>query len=333
MGELAFRKIQYGKETTKGTAVAATKIWPGKIVVPADRKPQFPEITSGRRARAQKGVVNQILVDGFTLSADPVPFQLLPAIFSAGLKGNITAAEQTTDQDDYLWDHTPSLTATNAPDSLTVEYGDDTQAYEIEYCMARRIKLAGSLGDDAGVSLEAEMFGKQISTSTFTASLAPLAYEFAVANLVKIYIDPAWASLGSTEKTGLLQAWDVEILTGLHPKFHAAGVKTFTGHGEGFIDAMATFTFEGGSEADGLWDVFRAGTPKAIRIEMLGSQIGTGDPYSCTIDLYGEFEEVIPLASEKNGNNLHTAIFHALDDNQATPHTVAVKVTTNNNAV
>lgn len=333
MGEVVFRKIQHGKETTKGTAVAATRMFPfGTIKVPADRKPDFKDNALGRRARAQKGWVKQIAVDGITLTQEPMCFQSLPWIFSLGLKGNVSGAEQTTDQDDYLWDFTPSLTATNAPDSGTIEYGDDTQAYEIEYVMWRSIKIDGTLGEDGFVKLEVEGFGKQISTSTFTA-LSPAAVEAAVANMVKIYIDPTWAALGTTQKTGLLQAFSIEILNGYHPKFHAAGVKTMTGHGEGYIDAMVTLTFEGGAEADAQWDAFRAGTQQAIRIEILGSQIGTGDPYSLIVDLFGEYEEVIPLASEKEGNSLHTAIFHALDDGQATPHMLAVKVTTNNNAV
>lgn len=336
MGELAFRKTQYGKENpaTHGTAVAATKLWPGTITVPADRKPAFPPIQTGRRARALDGVVNQVHVDGLTLSMENGVFQAMPFLLSMCLKGAVAASEQTVGQSDYLWTFTPSLTASNAPDSFTVEYGDDTQAYEIEYVMGRRLTVGGTLGDDAPVSVECEAFGKQISTAAFTAGISPLAYEFMVANMVKIYVNDTWANLGVTEVTGLLQEWSIEILTGLHPKFHAAGVKTMTAHGEGYIDAVATFTFEGGASADTLWDDFRAGTPHAIRIEVLGSQIGTGDPYSLVFDLYGQFEEVIPLANEKEGNNLHTAIFHALDDNTgATPHMLGVTCTTNANTV
>lgn len=333
MGELVFRKIQYGKEVTRGTAVVATKMWPGKISVPVDRTPVFPELTTGRRARAQSGVFNQILVDGFTLSMEQGVFQALPMLFSMGLKGGVTATETTPSQTDYLWDFSPSLSASNAQNGMTVEFGDDTQAYEIEYCLARSLKIAGALGDDAGVSLEAECFGKQITATTFTAALTPGTYEFMVANMTKLYIDPAWATLGATQKTGLLQDFSIEIQTGLHPKFLANGVKTMTSHGEGFFDVMATFTFEGGSAADTEFDNFQAGTKRAIRLEVIGSQLGTGTPYKLTVDMFGQFESVIPLSSEKNGNNLHAAIFHCLDDNLATPHMFAVTCTTNANAV
>lgn len=336
MAEYVFRKTQYGKENpaAHGTAVAATRLFTGQISVPVDRKPQFAELMTGRRARAQEGTVHQIHVDGLTLSMEQGVFQMLPMIFSMALKGAITAAEQTTGQADYLWDFTPSLTASNAPDSMTIEYGDDVEQYEIEYVMCKRVTLKGSVGDDAPVNVEAECFGKQITVSDFTGSIAVPTVDLMSANMVKIYIDDTWANLGTTEVTDLLQEFSIEILTGLHAKFHAEGVKTMTGHGEGYIDAMLTLTYEGSSAADTQFDLFRAGTARAIRIEILGDQIGTGDPHSCVIDVFGEYESVIPLGGEKNGNNLHTAIFHALDDNTgATPHMLAVKVTTDRNAV
>lgn len=333
MGELAFRKIQYGRETTRGTAVAATKIWPGTITVPVDRVPVFPQLTTGRRARAQAGIINQLLVDGFTLRMDQGVFQVLPMLLSMLLKGGVTASEVTLSQADYLWDFTPSLTAANAQNAYTIEFGDDTQAYEMEYCMARRLTIAGALGENGGVSLEAECFGRQITGTTFTGSLAPLAYEYVIANMAKLYKDSVWANLGTTQLTSTLQDFSVEILSGVHPKFLADGQKYFSTHGEGFIDAIATFTLEGNSTADAIWDDFQAGTKRALQLQVLGSQIGSGTTYSLKVNMYGQFESVIPLNSEKNGNNLHLAVFHILDDNQATPHSLGVTVTTDLNEV
>lgn len=333
MGELAFRKIQYGKETNKGTAVAATKVWPGAIQVPVDRVPVFPEITSGRRSRSSLGIIPQLLVDGWTLTADPCPFNLLPAIFSMALKGGVTASEVTPGQADYLWDFTPNLVASNSQNAFTIEFGDDTQAYEMEYSMARSVKIEGKLGENGGVAATVEGFARQITPTTFTSSLSPLAYEYMLANMSQIYIDSVWADLGKTIKAALVQEFSFEILTGLHPKFLADGAKTFSSHGEGYIDCMATFVLEGGALADAIWDDFQAGTKRAIQFKVQGSKIGTGTNYSLIINMYGQWESVIPLSSEKNGNNLHAAVFHCLDDNQATPHNVGVTCTTNSNTV
>jgi hypothetical protein len=328
MGEKAFIKNQYGKESSHGTAVAATNKILGEVTVPKDRTVTFPEDALGIRARANRSVVNQIHVDGLRINFPNAYFEALPVIMSIGVKGNVTASEQTAGEGDYEWDHTPSLTAANNPDSITLEYGDDTQAYEVEYVMARRIVIEGNVGEDAPVTCEVECFGKQITPTTATAGLSNPTVDSMVANLTKLWIDSDWASLGSTQKTGLLRKYRIEIITGNHPKFWAEGVKTMTGDAESYIEVMMTFTFEGNSDADVIFDAFQAETAKAIRLMIEGTQIGTGEKHSLTVDVYGKFEEVIPLGDENNGNNLHTAIFHGMSDGESTPHMLGVKVIT-----
>ena len=333
MGEKVFRKIQFGKETTRGTAVAATRMFPGTVQVPADRKPTFPEDTIGSRVQAVRTVVNQIFADGIALSMEHSVFQMLPMLFSIGLKGNITASETTPGQADYLWDFTPSLVASNAPDAVTLEFGNDQQAYEIEYVMAKRYRISGATGEDAPVKIEAELFGKQITGTTFT-SLSPTAsLEPVIANKTKIYLDSTWATLGTTIKSGLLRNWDIEILTGVHAVFDADGTLTLSGHGEGALDAILTMTVENNAAGDALWDDFRAGTARAIRIITEGSQIGSGTNHSLVFDIYGKFEDAVPMGADADGNDLTTLVFRAMNDLQSTQHAFGVKVTTTLNAI
>lgn len=336
MGELAFKKVQYGKETTHGTAVAATAMFPGVVTIGADRKPIVPEEALGLRVKGQRSVINQIHAGDITFKMDNGVFQKLPMLFSIGLKGGVTAAEVTSSQGDYLWDFSHSLTAANNPESITLEFGDDTQAYEIEYVMARRYKISGKIGEDEPIKIEAEGFGKQITPTTFTGSLSVLTAdeEPMIANLTKLYVDTTWAGLGGTQKTGMLREWSVEILTGVHPKFWAEGTKLMTGDGEGILDCMAALTFERTSAEDTLvFDTFQAGTTKAIRILVEGSVIASGTAHSLTIDMFGTFEEVISMGSEKDGNLLDTAIFRTHSNGLSTPHHFAVKVVTNKNSI
>ena len=332
MGETVFRKIQFGKETTRGTAVAATRMFPGAVTVPADRKPTFPVDTIGSRVGVVRSVVNQILADGIGLSMEHSVFQMLPMLFSIGLKGNITASEVTPGQADYLWDFTPSLVASNAPDAVTLEFGNDTQAYEIEYVMAKRYRISGAAGEDAPVKIDADLFGKQITGTTFT-SLTPGTVEPIIANKTKMYLDSTWATLGTTVKAGLLRNWEIEILTGVHPVFDADGTLTMSTHGEGVLDAILTMTVENNALGDALWDDFRAGTARAIRIITEGSQIGSGSNYSLTFDIYGKFEEAVPMGADADGNDLTTLVFRAMNDAQSTQHAFGVKVVTNHNAM
>lgn len=330
MGEKVFRKVQFGLEAdaTPGTAVLATSMFLGTANVPVDRKPVYPEDTLGLRSRANRSVIYQIGVDKFTLKVEHGYFQALPFLLSTLLK-ECTPTETTPSQSDYLWAYTPSLTAANDPRTATIEVGDDTQAYEIEYCMGKSLKIEGKLGENAPVSLEQEFFGKQVTPTTFTVLSLPSGVEEMAANTAQIFIDSAWANLGGTEKTSLLREFSVEILTGNHPKYHG-GELTMTGHGEGALDCMITFTFEGNSDADVLFDSFQAQTTKAIRLAVTGGQIGTGTNHGLIVDAFGTFEEVIPLGSEKDGDNLHTAVFHSINDGSG--HQFAVSVTTNKSA-
>jgi ribosomal protein L31 len=332
MGEKMFIKCQYGKETTRGTAVAATKRWLGTCNVPKDRDPQHPEYTLGVRARSGHSHIAQILADPVNLSLTQGYFQALPMIFSIGLKGNVTPVEETTSEGDYKWTFTPDLTGLSNPDTITLEVGDDTEQYEMEYVMARRIVIAGQLGQNGYVSVDAECFSRQVTVTDFTAGIAVPTIEPMLANLTQFYVDSNWATIGTTQKTNILREFSIEILTGNHPKFYGNG-KTFTTHAEGYLDVMATFTFEGNSEADTLFDAFQSQTPKAIRLLVPGSQIGSGEPHSLTIDTYGTFDEVIPLGGEADGNNLHTAIFHGLTDLQSTQHMLAVEVVTDSQTI
>lgn len=329
MGEKVFIKNQYGKEDTNGTAVAATNMLLGQVAMGKDREIRFPEDTLGIRARSNRSVTEQIHAGDIRLSfPEGAYFEALPVILSIGVKGNVTAVEQTAGEGDYLWDHTPDLEAANTPDSITLETGDDVQAYEIEYVLARRIVIEGNVGEDAPVTVEVECFGKQITPTTFTGSLSRPTVDAMIANLAKFYIDSTWATLGNTQKTGLLRKYRIEILTGVHPKFHAEGVKTMTSHAESVIDVMWALTFEGNSDADVIFDAYQAETAKALRLLIEGSQIGTGEKHSLKIDTYGKFEEVIPMGDEQEGNNLHTAIFHGISDNESTPHMLGVQVVT-----
>lgn len=318
MGERVLSKIQAGIEATKGTAVAAdTVLAMVAQQIQPDIKPTYPKENLGVNTDSVRSVIYTKLAR-YRLTAEHGYYQALPLLFSLGLKGGITPSEQTVDQDDYLWDHTPSFTAPegNAQQSITLEVGDDVQAFEMEYGMAERIRIRGQIPQDAGdapVSIETELFARQLTATTFTGSLAIPAMEPMNAKLARFYLDTAWAGVGGTEKTNILRSFDIDILTGVHPKFTGSGSKFFNVAGYGPMLAMASFTFEGNSDADAIWDAFHADpqTFQVARLKIVGSQIGTGATHSLTVDIGGYWEEVIPLGGEDRGNNLHTAVLRS----------------------
>jgi hypothetical protein len=251
------------------------------------------------------------------------------------LDGTITPTEQTPSQSDYLWSIAPSFTAANSPDTLTIETGDDVQAYEIEFCMFDNLKLAGEVNQEGGASPvtgEFGYFGRQVTPTTFTASQAlHPSIELMNAKLSRLYMDTTYAGIGTTEQTSLLRAWELEVMVGNHEKFLGSANKYFETFGEGEIGAMLTLTLEGASGADSIYDLYQAGTERAIRLQVNGSQLGTGLNYRFRWDMYGYFEDVVPLGGESRGNNLHVAIFRAKAD--SSNNFLACDVVTNNSAI
>lgn len=316
-GERTFIKFQYGKEGTRGTAVAATGVMlADPAPVKADRKPRFPEEALGVRAASMRSIIDQYLVaDSMKFSNGY--FQVLPALFGCGIKGGITPTEVSGGQGDYRWDFYPSMTAANAPDSLTLERGDDTQAVECEFSMFDRYKISGVIpqgAEGAPVMIEAGYFARQDTPTTFTGALSLPTVESINAKVARLYLDTTWAGVGGTEKTGLLRGFDIELLTNVHPKFHGGADKFFDTYAEGMLAAMVTLTIEGNADADAIWDAFRAQSLAVMRLSISGAQIGTGTNHKLVIDVSGKWEDVTPISSIENGNNLHQAVLHGLYD-------------------
>lgn len=318
MGSEFFNKVQYGVENpaARGTPVVCTDMFIGQMpAVKTDRVPVFPKEHFGVRADSMRNVIHQYLYTN-TLASEHGAFQHLPLLGSA-LKGAVEAAEQTPDQDDYLWAQTPSLTAANAPDSFTLRFGDDVQAWVAEYAMFERIRMSCQIaqGADASpVNLEADFFARQLATTTFTAGLTPPVLEPLNGKLARLYVDATWAAVGSTELTNLLRNFDIEITTGVHPKFAGSAAKTFNQHAEGVIGVTATFDLEGGSSVNTLLGIQQAGTFKVARLEITGSQIGTGDSHTFQLDIGGAFEDAQAIASSENGDNIGTFVLRGYYD-------------------
>lgn len=311
-------KVQVGKETTPGTAVAADTLILGaeRTAIEPDRIPTFPSDSLGLRAESMRQEFGNYLVKK-PLRVPLGYFQLLPILFSAGIKGGVTPVEQTTDQDDYLWNHAPSLTASNALNAFTIEEGDNAQAYEAEYVVFPRIRIAGEVnqsGEMSPVSVEADWIGRQWTKTTFTAAIAPPTVESMNAGLARLYFDATWANRGTTEKTNFLRGFDIEIITGVYPAFWGSAYRYFDAHNQGVISVMATLTLEGGANMVTQFDNFNAATLQAMQLKILGSQIGTGELHTLKLSIWGGWEYVKPINSVDRGNHLAVALFHSLYD-------------------
>lgn len=336
MANRALSKVQYGKEVTRGTAVAATKHLAGAEIkgIPADRQPVFIEDALGVRAKTARVEIFELLAKN-TLSVPNGYFQALPLFGICGLKGGVSASETTPSQADYLFDFSPSLTGDNAPNSVTLELGDDVQAYEIEHVQFEKLKISGEPDQDGGgapVAIEGDYYGRQVTPTTFTGALSIPTMTTMNAKLARLYKDTLWADVGTTEVVDVLRKFELEIITGLHPKMMGSANKYFNKYGESYIEVMLTLTLEGTSAADAFFDDYQAATARAYSLQINGPQIGSGSNHQLKVDLFAVPEMVEPLSAESKGNNLHEVLLHGIFDLTGTAM-FNFKVTTNTNAI
>jgi hypothetical protein len=334
MGERIFSKYQYGIEAAnaRGTIVAATKVLVGaeQRPVPDYIKPVYPEDNLGVRIRASRSLVTEEYVAD-SLAVPRMYYQGLPFFFGCGLKGAVTPTNTNGVQS---WTFTPALNTTNAPDSFTLEGGDDTQAYVLNYCLLTGLKITGEIAQDGGespVKIEGAYFARRVAKQAFTGSLTVQDTTSMTAKLARLYDDDSWANTGTTEVANTLRGFDIELNFGNHPKFFGSPNLYFDTHGEGFVDCMLTLTLEGNAAADDIYDEFRARTKRAVRLDLPSADvIAVNTVHSMTLDVYGDWEKVTPLASESNNNNLHQALFHGLVDSSLA-NALALTVVTNTN--
>jgi hypothetical protein len=305
--------------------------------ISADRKPRTVEENIGVRTAGMRKLVDQYLVKE-SISISDGYFQILPLLFGCGLKGGVTASMTTPLQNDYLWNFTPSLASgvSNAQDSFSLQKGDDTQAFLVDYCMFERIKIAGQVAqgaDAAPVTLDAEMFGRQWTPGSFTGAIGIPTVTPMSAKLARVYLDTSWAGMGGTEITNALRSFEIDILTGVHATFSGSGNKYFSKFEEGIIGAQITMTLEGKTAANAIYSAFHTDPQvlQVVKIAINGPQIGSGTNHNLSVAVGGMWDEVVPLGEEDRGNNLHTMVLGGLYDPTGAKM-IDVQVTTNANA-
>ena len=193
--------FQWGREdtTAKGTAVAATK----RMV--ADSL-SFEEAEVVVRPQIAKGLMidnpgNELVVVRGTRWRASGPFAFDE--FHRWLEMAIIECVTPTGSDPYTWTHThnPAANAQIPTYTLQRRISDGTNHVDSRVPGAMLETLTVS-GDANGiVRYEAGGFGRRVENSAITSVSHPT-IEIPPYAASKVYLDPAWASLGSTQLTG-----------------------------------------------------------------------------------------------------------------------------------
>lgn len=301
MGVAPLYKLQAGKETTWGTTVAATAIWyptmlagfrdPNAFVQPVERR--------GSLAPARRAYLPQQGAEG-SIEAE-CTFEDVIFFLNMALKtGVITGASP------YTHTFTPSTTAANTPISYSMEFGDDVQAFLVGGVLCKNLTLSGQLGQ--AIMAKADLFGKSIATTTFTAALTHRTQESALANKMTVFFDDTGGTIGTganakSDGTSVanssLVSWEWRIPEHFYPQYHQAGALTPTTYGEKMFMPELDLVMAFKASVNTLRTKYAAGTRQLVRLRAAGSGSKT-----LTIDgAYTIVEDPLPF-TERDGESL-----------------------------
>lgn len=283
MGGSAFTKIQTGREATAGTKVAATAKQMGKLEMEEIITLHRPDEERGSLADKHTSTpVGEAVECSFSGDAT---FEQLPYWLENSIR---TVSGAVTDTSAYTYTYTPNLTTANTPKTFTIEYGEDVQEHEIEYCVTKELEISGAI--DGVWAVKANIFGRNLDPSSFTGALSDPTVEPAIMNLTKLYIDDSGGSHGGTEKALTLIDFAFKLSTGFLPGKHGGATLYFDTLRQKKITATLDMTLEFLTATEAERVKYVAGTNRLVRLEALGTLAGASTAYrTARIDMSGVY--------------------------------------------
>lgn len=261
------RKLQFGRETTAGTAVAATY----KLVGEGTYKPiverEFEEYPRGVRAMVTDGGFDKMKGSEIEFEGS-LTFEELLLPLDSGL-----VSVTTTGAGPYTHTFTPTLTAAQVVKSYTAEFVVDdgsTKHYQREAAYMLCSELEVELKANEIAMMKMKMNGRAEQTSTMTAALSPITGRTPVpSNLFKVFIDDAGSGVGGTQKSGLVRVAKLAIKFGNEPDFTLDGRSDLdkTGNQPQPLTATLDLTMEHNADAATEIGKWRTASKRFIRLK------------------------------------------------------------------
>ena len=302
-GIKALRRLQMGKETTPGTAVAATSYWRGTGTIQDNLVEVFPDEDIGILPGVDRTYIPKVEAL-LTLDPTPATFEQVGYIFQMG----ICNSTSSTDANGFNWDYDFPIVTSDARVSTdlrtyTWEGGDNAQAEEFAYGHVRSYTLSGTASE--ALMMSAEVVGRQVSTTTFTGSLSIPAVTEILFSKGKLYIDACAStdSVGTTQVSNEFLSMDLSVNTGWVPVYTGDGNIYFSFVKQTMPEVILQITFEHNTKAIAEKAAFRAQTARQIRVQFDGA---AGN--QLIIDIAGKWDNWEKIG-ERDGNDIVTGVF------------------------
>ena len=331
MGLEALRRIQIGKESARGTEVAADGTLIGAVSLTPNIAYHRPMDERNSLAEFRRSIATahmSALQYTGDLTYEQVCYFL--AMTLEGGESGADIASATTAKD---WTFLPSLTSRNNQDAFTMEYGDDLTQWTSPFTMANSMDIGIRLGEVA--SLSADLFSRYALRKAQTASVVESEPREVVSDSARFYVDDTWGSVGTSELDSELAGGSIRLVSGLRPLRLAdgliAGRSEFSTVSEQkrthSMDLDILATADGMSE---IYDAWESNSFKAIRVsfnlDSASNTIEAGFSHELEVDMYGKFTSDPGLFSAHEGENMFRMTFQSHDNGASTPRDLRVRV-------
>lgn len=321
-------KLQFGREATAGTAVAADELWRGPAAMVEDMRTRvFSEEDIG-----QLDPLNRYYDAAYSaqlnMPSQPATFEQILHIFEAGITAD-TPAQDASGGYMYVYELNKS---DNAVKTYTFEGGDSSDVLEMEYGFVTQFVLSGRV-DEAVMLDSATWLGRQVTDTSFTADISPIAVEEILFNQGNLYIDASGGSIGTTSKAGILTGFRLTVETGWRPVRAANGELYFYSVKNAGGTAQLELTLEhDDTTAVAERAAMRSGSVRLVRLQFDGTTIADGSAFSgkaLRIDFEGIWmPESFRTLSDEDGDNIVTGTLRHGRDSDTDD--VGVQITVNN---
>lgn len=295
-------RCQIGKETTAGTAVAATSILRFENGYLDDQR----EVVHVSENVGYLSKVNRTntpkLLGSFNMNG-VATFEQICYVLESSIK-TVSPANDGSGSG-KIRTYTGETTAANTTATYTLEGGDNQQAYEMEHAFAKSWTLSGAGANS--LQLSGDWYGRQIQKATFTSSLSLPSVDEINFGEGKLYIDGVSGTMGATQVTNTWLDFSLKYTSGLQERFTGNGNKYFGTVEHVGPEITLDLTLEHDTNAVSLFDAFQSETPYQIRMLFEGPALTTaGTTYSkktLRIDLVGKVEK---WGTPKDDNGVST---------------------------
>jgi len=308
--------IQVGKESTDGTAVAATRrvLTRSGTFRHLQTQEMFEGQLSGVLSRSATSPVITREASQLEISTDLDFNQVLLPLLS-GVQGGVTPSTPGTGEA-RLWTFAPSQTAPSVDPytiEMVVDSGAAKQEIEAPFGVTTSFEITG--GVDALPQITWSMDARKSVQSTYTSGIALPAVAFAANLRWQMSLDTTWANVGNTTISGQIYGFTLGQSAFVMPQYYLqnrsdldfAGVEPQTRTTDLVI--QATFDTGGSNLYETELAAKALGSKRFIELKLQGDAFGSPDAsLNHEIKVRGSFvhadDSMQDLGADRDGNSV-----------------------------